>query len=266
MPSQYGKVEISAAAALRMSMALLICDQEAGCAEAAVGDRFLEEAKTFARSRQDAWPRLSAIIYETLNLAATWGMATPEDGKTLLAYWVLDLMVVVEPVPGMKRANHKTALVVLRTIPNAPISVDLNCGQRGSAAIGARTASVTARSSSKGKRSRKAAKAAADPMTPSARAACSRTKGAGSASAAMSAATSSSVPKPPSTTDALRLSPVNLTRFMGDFENAAENSDCDMPSSSSAKVRASRSKSAGRGAKADSCSSWENLRLYGHTS
>lgn len=226
----------------------------------------LEEAKAFARSREEVWPRLSTIIHETRNLAATWEKATPEERKILLSYWVLDVMIVVEPVPGMKRANHKTALVVLRTIPNAPIAVDLTSGQRAAAAIAARTASATAGSSSKGKRSRKAAKAAADPTLPSSEAACRRTKGAGSASPATSAETSSSVPNPASTTDALRLSPVNLTRFMGDFENAAENSDCNMPSSSTARVRASRSKSAARGAKAGSESSRENLQLYGHTS
>jgi len=130
--------------------------------------------------------------------------------------------------------DEKKTAAALRSIPNAPI------------------ASATEGSVSTGKRSSNAAKAAANPVAPSAQAACRRTKGAGSASAAASAGRSCSVPGLPSTTDALRLSPVNLARFMGDPENAAEKSACDISSNATAKARASLSTSASRGESADS--------------
>lgn len=45
--------------------------------------------------------------------------------EVLLDYWVWDILIVVAPVPGNKRANHKTAVVTFRTAPEAPITLDL---------------------------------------------------------------------------------------------------------------------------------------------
>ncbi|HEU4629136.1 MAG TPA: recombinase family protein [Gemmatimonadaceae bacterium] len=230
----------------------------------------LENARAFARSRARAWERLEGIIHESRNLGAAWEKAGPEERRILFDYWVLDVLIVVEPIPGMKRANHKTALVRLRSAPNAPRHFELEGARQRSVAASdtsaAARSSRTAASGSTSRRSRRAAAAATEPSRPSAQAACDRTSGSSSDSAAASAGTSSSVPTLPSTTAALRLSPRNFARFMGDPLKAAENSGCDMDSSSSASDLASLPASAERAANDGSDSSRANLWLYGQTS
>lgn len=56
-----------------------------------------------------------------------------EEERTILRdYWVYDVQIIVEPVPGKLRANTKSAAVVLRTAPNDPKSfaLDPSGGQR----------------------------------------------------------------------------------------------------------------------------------------
>jgi hypothetical protein len=85
----------------------------------------LAEAEAFDRSHESAMERLSKLIDKTKNLAAAWEVATVEERSTLLDYWVLEVLIVAEPIPGMKRANNKTALVWLRTDPETPRSLEL---------------------------------------------------------------------------------------------------------------------------------------------
>ena len=229
----------------------------------------LVKARSWASSRERAWEKLEAIIRESRNLASAWEAAGPEERRILFDYWVLDLMIVTEPIPGMKRANRKTALVRLRNAPNAPRHFELASGSqlvRDASRSPESSSSRTAGSSSESKRSRKAAAAAGEPILPSAQAEWERTSGSASESAVTNAGTSASEPTLPSTTAELRFRPLNLARFTGDPLNAAENSDCDMASSSSASERASLPASEGLGAYGDpSASSDANLRLYGQT-
>lgn len=224
----------------------------------------LESAEQFARSKENAWEELSRIIGETRNLAAAWDKATPEERKMLYDYWLLDVLIVVEPIPGKRRANRKTAIVTLRTAPNAPKCVDL--GDQALRASADRIASSTSASNSALSRSRSASKAAGVAIAPSAHAACRRTSDSGLASDAASTGTSPSSPTLPSTTAELRCKPRSLARFIGEPLNPAENSGCDMASNSRASVRASRSTKAGRDKKAASRRSRENLWVNGHTS
>jgi len=60
---------------------------------------------------------LSKLIDETRNIGDTWDELDDPGRKTNLDYWVYDVLLVVEPIPGMKKANKKTALVTLRTAP-----------------------------------------------------------------------------------------------------------------------------------------------------
>jgi hypothetical protein len=39
---------------------------------------------------------------------------------------VPDVLVVVEPIPGMRRANHETAVITLPTAPDAPQHFDIS--------------------------------------------------------------------------------------------------------------------------------------------
>lgn len=224
------------------------------------------DAVEFAKSRENAWSRLAGIIHESRNLAAAWKTAGPEERKILLDYWVLDVLIVVKPVPGKRRANRKVALVTLRTAPNAPLDFDLGLVQPSDAPRAPRNSRRTSDSVSTAARARSASSAAGEPIRPSAHATCARTSGSGSSKAAASAGTSSDILALPNDTDALRLSPRSLARFMGEPLNAAEYSGGDMDKMLSASERASLPATASRGAKARSDKGRENLRLYGQTS
>ena len=101
---------------------------------------------------------------------------------------MLDVWIVVEPIPGRKKANDKTALVRLPSAPNAPRHFELQGAafQRAKAASAlsaAESSARTAASSSTSKRSRKAAAVEGEQIRPSAQAACARTSGSESESA-----------------------------------------------------------------------------------
>jgi hypothetical protein len=234
-------------------------------AVAAAKEKLLE-AERFAASKEDAWARLSGIIHETRNLAAAWETASSEDRKILLDYWVVDVTISVEPIPGMLRANRKTAIVTLRTAPGTPLIFEIEGAQSATARKAASSAATTDGSSSTSRRARRAPVAEGEPILPSAHAACDRTNASGSQNASASAGTSSSDPMLPSTTDALRLSPRNLARFIGEPLNAVEKSAGDIDSSEVASERAPIDASAALGANAGSESSLANLWLNGHTS
>lgn len=229
----------------------------------------LAEARAFAASKERAWERLQSIIYESRTLAAAWEKSGPEERRILLEYWVLDVLIVVEPIPGMRRANRKTALVRLRSAPNAPRHFDLGTDQRPpDKTPNADTSSRrTPSSASTSKRPRTASSAVAEPNRPSAHAACTLTSGSSSDRAVTSRGTSSGEPTLPSTTAALRFNPRSFARFIGEPLNAAVNSARDMATSSRDIVGASRPATAARGANGESVESPDaNLWLYGHTS
>lgn len=226
----------------------------------------LRTAEAFAKSKENAWSTLSGIIHETRDLGKAWSKVGVEGRKALLDYWVYDALIAVEPVPGMRRANHKAALITLRSAPNTPLAIDLG-GERGpgqprtDAARRSTSASV-----SKGKRSRIAARASGTASRPSASTAAMRTGGSASARTAASAVTSSAVPALPRTAQALRLSPVSLARDSGVCLSSAVNSAGVTVRNVRASSRASGATSRSRGEKADSVASAEYLWFQGHTS
>jgi DNA invertase Pin-like site-specific DNA recombinase len=227
--------------------------------QVAAAKRTESEEEANAQSAEASWVRIEQIIHETRNLAAAWTVATPEDRKAILDYWVHDVLIGVAREPGKKKANRKVAFVRLRREPDQLKWMDVG-GQRSNAR---RTSSSASTSSRAGKSVSEPAGA----IMPSAQAACDRTRGSGSDSAATNAGTSSCMPTLPSTTAELRRKPRSLARFIGDPLYAPENSDCDIASSSRASERASLPASAGLAAYGDpSANSAANLRLYGHTS
>ena len=80
----------------------------------------------------------------------------PEVYRDPHDYWVYDVTLVVEPVPGMKRANNKTVLVALRTNPQAPKPVGLTGGYAGKVAMAARSSDSTNSSRSSATRASRA--------------------------------------------------------------------------------------------------------------
>lgn len=229
--------------------------------------RRLAEAEELAGSREDAWETLSAILDETRNLAETWDVAGPEERKILLDYWVLDVWIVVDPIPGLKRANQKTAVVTLAAAPNLVKPLPVGRQLESASVISSRTQG----SSSLTSRRRRlepieaitsAGQSIPEAILPSAQAACPRTSASGSSSARVRAGTASGEPQFPSATATLRSSPRRFARFTGDPRNRLENSSCvsDIISVSSTPSTPSR------GTKAGSAVGVENLWLNGHTS
>lgn len=101
----------------------------------------LEECNAFAVSKEETWAAVSELICETENLASLWSSLEDEDPrrKTLFDYWLLDLLIVVEPVPGKKRLNHKSAGARLASIPASPRYVSLGDGSARACSISSRT-------------------------------------------------------------------------------------------------------------------------------
>jgi hypothetical protein len=196
-----------------------------------------------------------------------WRIASqvPEERKILFDYWVEDVLIVVQRVPGKKRANQKTAIVTLRAAPNAPKYFALG-GQPGSRSKALATAPSTDGLDSIDHLARSASIAPGEPISPNAQAACSRTSGSSSDSAAESAGTSSAEPTLPSTTAAFRCSPRSFARFIGLPLNAALNSACVIASRSRASVRASLPARNSRGANSSTVFSLAYRTFHGHTS
>jgi hypothetical protein len=181
--------------------------QQITAAEAEV--REIEEQ---TRSHAMAWGHLTDILSETRNLADAWDSVELAERKILLDMWVLDVVVVVEPISGRKKANRKTAYVTLRSAPDLPRELDLSLKQ----ARASSSSSRTRESSSTDSRSASAAEAEGDGISPSAQAACPRTNGSESGSASSNGGTASAAPQLPSATATLRLKPAYLDRRIAD--------------------------------------------------
>ena len=227
----------------------------------------LRKAEEYARSRTLAWDRLEAMLHETRNLAAAWAAAGLEDRRVLLDWWVLDVVIAVEPIPSKKKANCKTAQVTLRSDPNAPKYLEFATQEDKAAETSSRThgSSSTAR--------RRAKPADTDVMSsseisdpeaicPSAQAACPRTSGSESSSADSNDGIASGDPQLPSATATLRSNPRRFARLTGEPLNRAENSSCesDIISVSGTPCTPGRAMNPG------SVVGVENLRENGHTS
>jgi hypothetical protein len=234
--------------------------------QVADAERSMHDAQRYAESGDRAFERLVHLIHETRNVARAWDRVGDVERRTILDYWVYAIYIAVEPVPGMKRANQKTAVVVLRTDPFAPLHFELPAADRVRRSKAARSAASTSASVSMANRASRALSADASPERPSDSAACDRTSGSASDIAATRAAPSPDDPRLPSTTAALRFKPRSFARFMAESLNDDANSSGDMASSSVASERASLPDTAGRAANSAMDSSRENLRLYGHTS
>jgi predicted nucleic acid-binding protein len=234
--------------------------------QVAVAEANVQTATQHAESGVRAFEKLSSLIHETRNIGAAWDRLGGAERRSIFDHWVYAVYIAVEPIKGMRRANRKTAVVLLRTDPYAPRHfemagsyVDMPDRADAMAVMTSGAASTAALDSS-------AATAAVPPSLLSAQAACDLTSGSSSSRAPISVPTSDSVPTLPSTTPALRLSPTRLARFIGEPLNEAENSACDMDRSCAARDRASCPSRTGLAANAANESSRENLRLYGHTS
>lgn len=229
----------------------------------------LQAAERDAERLQHTRVRIEDIVVETRTMVAAWDRLAPEERAILLDYWVLGILVFVEPVPGRRRLNRKYAVVELRSVPG-PIVVELDQPGGDSGLGGDSSASSSSRrtgsSASSSRRARSASRAASVPSRPNAHAACERTIASESDSADTSAGTSSGSPTLPSTTAALRRSPGSFARFMGEPENASVYAVGDIVISSSASDRASRPSRKGRGAKGEpSRRGRANLRGNGQT-
>jgi hypothetical protein len=246
----------------------------------AAAEAELERCRKFAESKEETWTAVSKILSESRNLASLWSSLEDEDPrrKTLFDYWLLDLLIVVQPVPGKKRLNVKSALARLASIPGSPRHVQL--GSSGSSAR--RTSSRTKASSSAAKLSMSAAEASGEPTLPSAHATCALTSGSGSFSPCVSTGTADGSPQLPSATATFRAKPSRRARRKAEpRENASHaSSDSTVRNRSTNEGDsvpgchadgATDSTPAGacpgsRAAKAGSDDGFENLMLNGHTS
>jgi len=173
---------------------------------------------------------VAAIIDETRNIGMTWDKLDLQARKVLMDHWIYDVMITVEPIPGKKKANRKTARVTLRTAPNAPVALALG-NQRPNASS---NSSRTQGSSSDESAASSAERAAAPPTRPSAQAACPRTNGAGPERASERTGTASSEPQLPSATETFRAMPARPARRIADpRENDSQEASDNAVSSSS---------------------------------
>lgn len=238
----------------------------------------LDKAREFLRSRTIAWDRISAAIDETRNLAEVWDKVGLDERRTLLDWWVLDVLIAVDPIPGMKKANEKTAIVTLRSAPDAPRHFTI-----GEASSARPSSSGTNGSASDEKAPAKAALASDASTLPSAQAACARTNGAGSDSADESTGTASGDPQLPRPTQTLRANPGRPARRMAEpLENECQAASSNAVSSNSMSdgeavpgwddeepgsgCTPNGGSPADRAAYAGSDAGAENLRENGHTS
>jgi hypothetical protein len=141
-------------------------------------------------------------------VGAPLDQASTAGRKTLLDYWVYNVQIVVEPIPGMKRANQKYAVVTLRSAPNDPRFFALD----GQGARAAASSALTASSDSTDALDTNASLASAEPTRRSAQAACTRTNASGSKSADVSTGTASGDSQLPSPTQMLRAKPARPAR------------------------------------------------------
>jgi hypothetical protein len=70
---------------------------------------------------------------------AAWDSVELAERKILLDMWVLDLVVVVEPIAGKKKAKQKTAYVTPRSAPDLPRELDLSMKRARASSSSSRT-------------------------------------------------------------------------------------------------------------------------------
>jgi hypothetical protein len=218
----------------------------------------VEKARAFAESRDIAWQGISAAIHESRDLAATWERVGADERRVLLDYWVLSVAIVVEPIPGKKRANKKTAVVNLRSAPEVPLYFTF----AEPALRASSSSSRTQGSSSTSSRPASACVAPAETILPSAQAECPRTSGSSSHSACANTGTASGDAQLPKATATFRKKPRRLARLTGEPLKRRANSSCDIDISSTSDA----SCTPGLGRNAGSDDGTENLRGNGHTS
>lgn len=248
----------------------------------AAAEAELEHCRKFAESKEKTWASVSEIISESRNLASLWSSLKEEDTrrKTLFDYWILDLLIVVQPIAGKKRLNTKSAVARLASIPGSPRHVQLDGSDSSARRISSRTASA----SSETKLSLSAAEASGEPTLPSAHAACALTNGAGSFSPCVSTGTTEGSPQLPNATATLRAKPSRRARRKAEPREKASHDSSDkavrnrstsegeiVPGCHADGAVESGSTPAGacpgaRAAKAGSDEGFENLMLNGHTS
>jgi hypothetical protein len=229
--------------------------------------RRLAEIEEMSSSREDAWANLEAILHETRNLATTWEVASPEERKILLDYWVLDVWIVVEPIEGKRRANHKTAVVSLTAAPGIGRQTPVGRQLASADAISSRThwsGSIASRDTSMPPIDAitDGSLAPFSAIRPRAHAAWPRTNGSESANASASAGTASGAPQLPSATATLRSSPRRFALLIGEPRNLLENASGERASISIS----STPSTPGLGNNDGSAVGVENLRLNGQTS
>ncbi|MBY0491116.1 MAG: recombinase family protein [Gemmatimonadaceae bacterium] len=224
------------------------------------------EASSTAKSPEQKSARIEELLQSSSFLERAWSKMSIERQKALFDYWVDHVLIVVDEIPGYKRANLKTAIVDLAILPNDPVQLNLETGARYLRSA-ASISSSTSGDSSSNRRCFKKASASGEPILPSDHAKCRRNKTSASDHAATKAGTSPAEPVLPSTMAALRRSPERFARFMADPRNNSVYSETSIPSKRSANSRGGTPSKNGRGRKGEpSSSSLENLRLYGHTS
>lgn len=229
----------------------------------AFAEREHKEAERFAESATEGWSRMEAIINETRNLTAIWHTLSLEERGRIFDQWVDSVLIAIEPIPGMKRANRKFGIIYLESAPGVPEAVLFGEEAPSASSNASEISSRTHSSSSASSFDHSASRACGPPMRPSAQAACPRTSGSSSSSASESTGTASSEPQFPNATATFRRSPRRLARLTGEPLNLRENSSCESPISSTSLAPCTPC----RGQNADSSVSCTNrLLLNGHTS
>src|SRR5690606_31603189 len=157
-----------------------------------------------------AWSAMQEVLDETRNIAAGWDKLTIKERSLLFRHWVAAVFIAVEKIPGRKRGHRKHAVFYLAGTPR--LSGEVVDASANAASI----SSITASSVSAASASVSAATAEADPIRPSAHAACARTRGSGSDSPDVSAGTAASSPQLPRATATLRRNPARPARRSAD--------------------------------------------------
>jgi len=188
----------------------------------------LKTATKHAESGARAFEKLSALIHETRNIGAAWERLGHAERRSIFDHWVLAVYIAVAPIEGMRRANRKTAVVVLRTDSHAPRHFEVPGSYVTMGPSAARSAATTNGSDSMPILASGAPVDTAPPSLPSAQAACARTSGSSSPSAAARGAMASMDPLLPSATATLRKNPRRLVRLIGDWAENALQSSTDM--------------------------------------
>ena len=222
----------------------------------------LKTANRHAESGAHAFEKLSALIHETRNIGAAWERLGHAERRSIFDHWVLAVYIAVAPIEGMRRANRKTAVVVLRTDPYAPRHFDVPSSYVTSRPSAERSSATTDGSDSMLSLASSAPADTGPPSLPSAQAAWDRTSGSSSPSAAARGATASIDPMLPSATATLRKNPRLLVRLIGDPAENSRHASTDMVIQSSG----DDSVNCGLDTNEPEVAGSENLRLYGHTS